>query len=135
MFITAQIAFLANDADELIFASAGHCPILKFSTGAACARQTQGGDVPLGVVDEVEYESMREPIAAGDRFIFLTDGIYEAESAAGEFLGLEPLAQHVPTLCTGDPRSDCRRLLDYVATYSAGVPAADDRTLLIAQRL
>jgi serine phosphatase RsbU (regulator of sigma subunit)/anti-sigma regulatory factor (Ser/Thr protein kinase) len=135
MFITAQIAFLPNETDELIFASAGHCPLLKFSRGATCASQSRGGGMPLGVLDDVEYESMREPIVPGERFIFFTDGIYEVRSAAGEILGLDSLAQRIPVLCTGDPRRDCKRLLDYVASYSARVPAADDRTLLIAQRL
>jgi serine phosphatase RsbU (regulator of sigma subunit) len=135
MFITAQLAFFSNETDELVFASAGHCPLLKFSPGAACAIQSSGGGVPLGVLDEVEYESMREPIAPGDRFIFLTDGIYEAQSAAGEILGLDPLSQKIPALCAGDPRSGCERLLAFVAAYSAGAPAADDRTLLIAHVL
>lgn len=135
MFITAQIAFLSDETDELVFASAGHCPLLKFSPGATHASQSSGGGVPLGVLDEVEYESMREPTASGDRFILLTDGVYEVQSAVGEVLWLDPLAQLIPELCTGDPRSCCKRLLDYVAGYSAGVPAGDDRTLLIAQQL
>jgi len=135
MFITAQLAFFPNASDELIFASAGHCPLLRFSPGDTCASASIGGGVPLGVMDEVEYESMRERIAPGDRLIFLTDGVYEAQSATGEVLGLDSLAQQIPTYCAGDPRSGCGRLLDYVARYSAGAPPADDRTFLIAQYL
>jgi serine phosphatase RsbU (regulator of sigma subunit)/anti-sigma regulatory factor (Ser/Thr protein kinase) len=135
MFITAQLAFISYETDELIFASAGHCPMLKLSPGATCAGQRRGEGVPLGVLEEVEYETMREPIAPGDRFIFLTDGIFEAESVAGGMLGLDVLAQQLPVLCVGDPQDSCRRLLDYVASYSAGTPATDDRTLLIVQRV
>jgi serine phosphatase RsbU (regulator of sigma subunit) len=135
MFITAQLAYLSHDAEELVFASAGHCPLLKLSAGATCASQCSGDAVPLGVLDDTEYESMREQMASGDRVIFLTDGIYEAESASGKMLGLEFLAQQIPTLCVGAPPSSCRRLLDFVASHSAGTPATDDRTLLIVQRL
>jgi anti-sigma regulatory factor (Ser/Thr protein kinase) len=135
MFITAQIIFLPNDGTELIFASAGHCPLLKVSRGAKCASQSPEGGIPLGVLDDVEYESMSEPIASGDCCVLLTDGIYEARSATGEILGLELLAQLVPVLCAGEPRTACERLLASVADYSAGEPASDDRTLLIAQRL
>lgn len=134
MFITVQIAFLSDETDELIFASAGHCPLLIFPQGAVAASQRRGGGIPIGILNDVEYESMREPIAPGDRFIFLSDGIYEVQSAAGVILGLDALARQIPALCTGDPRSDCRRLLDYVDAYSAGTPAADDRTVLVAQR-
>ena len=135
MFITAQIAFLPDAMDQLIFASAGHCPLLKTSPGAAQVALNRGGGVPLGVLDEAEYESMQEPMAAGDRLIMLTDGVYEVESPSGEILWLDPLVRLIPTLCTGDPRNCCKGLLDYVAAYSAGTPAADDRTLLIAQYL
>ena len=135
MFITLQLAFVPYETDELIFASAGHCPLLRFSPGGSTATQRHGGGVPLGVMDEVEYESFREPLVSGDRLLFLSDGVYEAESAAGAMLGLDTLCQKLPALCVGDARNDCRRVLEYVASYSAGTPAADDRTLVIAQRL
>jgi serine phosphatase RsbU (regulator of sigma subunit)/anti-sigma regulatory factor (Ser/Thr protein kinase) len=135
MFITVQIAFFSHDNDEVIFASGGHCPLMKLSQGNAVATQSHGGGVPLGVMDEVEYVSYREPVACGDRLIFLSDGVYEAQSAAGAMLGLEALSQQLSALCAGDARTACRRVLDYVASYSAGVPTADDRTLLIVQRL
>jgi serine phosphatase RsbU (regulator of sigma subunit) len=77
MFITIQLAFLPHESGELIFASAGHCPLLKFSPGVASATQSHGGGVPLGVMEEVEYESHREPMTSGDRVVLLSDGIYE----------------------------------------------------------
>ena len=135
MFITAQIVFLSDRTDDVVFASAGHCPLLKLSHRDTHASQSSEGGVPLGVLDEVEYESMHERIAAGDRFILLTDGVYEVHSPSGEVLWLDPLAQMIPSLCTGDPRNSCKRLLEYVASYSDGAPASDDRTLLIAQHL
>jgi serine phosphatase RsbU (regulator of sigma subunit) len=135
MFITVHLAFFSSETDEIAFASAGHCPMLKFSPGSTCAIQRSGEDVPIGVLDEVAYETMHDTMAPGDRFIFVTDGIFEAESATGEMLGLDALAQQMPSLCAGDPPSACRRVLEHVAGFSAGQPAADDRTLLIAQRL
>jgi anti-sigma regulatory factor (Ser/Thr protein kinase) len=135
MFITVQLAFLSNEADELIFANAGHCPLLKFSPGATSATQSHGGGVPLGAMDEVVYESYREPMISGDRLVLLSDGIYEAQSAAGTMLGLDALCRQLPAICAGDARNDCQRVLDYVARYSTGIPSADDRTLVIAQRL
>jgi len=135
MFITAQIAFFSAKADGLIFASAGHCPLLKLSPSAACVSSSSDGGVPLGVTNDADYKSMRVAAARGDRFIFLTDGLYEAESASGQVLGFGSLARDIPALCAGDPRNCCARMLDYVARYSAGVPASDDRTLLITQCL
>ena len=120
MFITAQLAFLSNRTDEVVFASAGHCPLLKLSAGDTHASQRIEGGIPLGVLDEVEYESMHERVAAGDRLILLTDGVYEVQSPSGEILWLDPLARMIPTLCTGDPRNSCKRLIEYVASYSAG---------------
>ncbi|MEA3212755.1 MAG: hypothetical protein QOE70_5812 [Chthoniobacter sp.] len=135
MFITVQLVFLAHEADQLIFASAGHCPLLKFSRGATTATQSHGGGVPLGVIDEVVYESFREPMIPGDRLVLLSDGIYEAQSATGAMLGLQALCRQLPAICAADARNDCQRVLDCVARYSTGMPSADDRTLVIAERL
>jgi serine phosphatase RsbU (regulator of sigma subunit)/anti-sigma regulatory factor (Ser/Thr protein kinase) len=134
MFITAQIAYLSGENDELVFASAGHCPLLICSQDVVSTHTSAGEEVPLGVLEEVKYESRRETLASGDRLIFLSDGVYETESADGAMLGLDALVGQIPALCRADPRTDCRRLLDYVAGYAAGTTAADDRTLLIVQR-
>ena len=135
MFITAQLAFFCHETNELIYASAGHCPILMFRRGSFIAEHKAAGGIPLGVLTNVDYESTREPVEAGDRCVFLTDGLYEVHAPGGEILGLERVAAEIPLLWKGAPSAFCRGLLDFVRAYSGDAPAADDRTLLTLECL
>jgi serine phosphatase RsbU (regulator of sigma subunit)/anti-sigma regulatory factor (Ser/Thr protein kinase) len=129
-FITAQIAYVSHESNELLFANAGHCPLLKFPAGSRPGEQLRGGGVPLGVMDGEQYGTSRVPIGPGDRFVFLTDGIYEAESPAGEPVGWDRFIAEIPNLWIGTPNAFCGRVLDYVRNFTGGAEASDDRTLL-----
>ncbi len=47
--------------------------------------------LPLGLRPEIAYDSVAVDLAPGDRVLFLTDGLPEAPTAAGEPLGYEAL--------------------------------------------
>ena len=129
-FITAQIAFFSHDSQELLYASAGHCPILRYPKGNPHGEQLRSGGVPLGVVSTEIYTTHRVPVTPGDRFLFLTDGIYEAESPEGQPLGWDRIVTEIPRLWTGTPNAFCGRVLDFVRNFTDGAEASDDRTLL-----
>jgi serine phosphatase RsbU (regulator of sigma subunit) len=129
-FITAQIAFFSPGTGELLYASAGHCPLLKYPSVGGAGEQLRDGGVPLGVIDSERYETHRVPLSPGDRFVLLTDGIYEAESPSGEPLGWDRIVAEIPNLWVGTPHAFCGRVLDFVRKFTEGVDASDDRTLL-----
>ena len=135
MFITVQLAFFSHEDGEVALANAGHCPALRYSRGSAHAARLLLSGVPLGVLDEVNYETARERVTPGDRFVFLTDGLYEVESPSGEMLGFDRIAEQIPKFGSGALPDLCGRLLDFLRTYSGGAPALDDRTLLILECL
>ena len=135
MFITAQLVFFCYETNQLIYANAGHCPVLVFRRGSSVAEPKTAGGIPLGVLADATYESTTEPVASGDRVVLLTDGLYEAHAPGGEILGMERVAVEIPRLWTGSPSAFCRTLLDFVRTYTGDAPAADDRTLLTLECL
>jgi serine phosphatase RsbU (regulator of sigma subunit)/anti-sigma regulatory factor (Ser/Thr protein kinase) len=134
-FITAQVAFFSHDCQELLFASAGHCPLLKYPAGNSACEQLRSGGVPLGVLADEHYVTHRIPVAPGDRLVFLTDGIYEAESPSGEPLGWDRIVTEIPDLWIGTPNAFCGRVLDFVRSFTGGSEASDDRTLLTLECL
>jgi serine phosphatase RsbU (regulator of sigma subunit) len=135
MFITAQLAFFCHETNQLIYASAGHCPILMYPGGATEAALKSAGGIPLGVLSDAIYESTCESVNSGDRFVFLTDGLYEVHSPEGEILGLDRISEKIPSLWQSSLPNLCRGLLDFVRGHSGGVPAADDRTVLAIEWL
>jgi serine phosphatase RsbU (regulator of sigma subunit) len=50
-------------------------------------------DLPLGVVPNMQYEQADFHLNAGDRLIFLSDGVVEAANAKGELFGFERTQQ------------------------------------------
>ncbi len=134
-FITAQIAFFSHESHVLLFASAGHCPLLKYPADKSKVGQFRVGGVPLGVIEGEHYLTHRVPFSRGDRFVFLTDGIYEAESPSGQSLGWDRIVSEIPNLWVGTPNAFCGRVLDFVRNFTEAAEASDDRTLLTLECL
>jgi hypothetical protein len=79
-FITCCCARFAADG-TVVIANAGHLP--PYVDGREPAIEAQ---LPLGVARAVEY--VEEPIA-GERFVFVSDGVVEAANAKSELFGFE----------------------------------------------
>jgi serine phosphatase RsbU (regulator of sigma subunit)/anti-sigma regulatory factor (Ser/Thr protein kinase) len=134
MFITAQLGFFSYGRDEVSTATAGHCPILKCSTGSAQVTLLEEGGPPLGVLDDVVYHSTTTSAEPGSQFLFLTDGMYEVVSPLGTMLGLEGVQTQMGLLAGRSPAKLCRHLLEYVSDFAGQGPPSDDRTVVVVAR-
>ena len=134
MFITAQVAYFSYRDNMVATATAGHCPILRYSPDTKQLTQMHDGGVPLGVLDDVQYHTTTTTCAPGNRFLFLTDGLYEVQSPEGTMLGLDGLQKQILQLAGSSPSVLCARLLEFVRLYSGETYAADDRTLVVVER-
>ena len=134
MFITAQVAYFSFLDDTIATATAGHCPILRFSPESQELTQIDEGGVPLGVLDEVTYHTTTMDCPPGSRFLFLTDGLYEVQSLQGKMLGIEGFQKQILQFASSSPSVLCARLLEFVRTYSGEAQATDDRTLVVVER-
>jgi serine phosphatase RsbU (regulator of sigma subunit) len=47
------------------------------------------GSLPLGIVSPAQFESAALRLAPGDRLLFVSDGVVEAQSKSGELFGFE----------------------------------------------
>lgn len=77
----------------------------------------------VGLIAGATYSSAQLTLAPGERILLATDGLVEAENAAGEPFGEAGLTECVHRL-------DLNGLLDHVARYSAPNEAQDDCTLV-----
>jgi sigma-B regulation protein RsbU (phosphoserine phosphatase) len=130
MFVTAHYAVLDPATGLLEYASAGHPAPFLIGDGAA-PRELPGCDgMALGIRPAQEYPLRRTVLAAGDVLFLYTDGVNEAEDAAGRFFGKERLAAALASH-RGLP---CQELIaavvGEVTGFAAGAPQADDITCL-----
>ncbi|HYO25752.1 MAG TPA: PP2C family protein-serine/threonine phosphatase, partial [Lacipirellulaceae bacterium] len=93
-FVTMVVAVVDPQACELTLVNAGHMPpILRTGDGRV---EEIGGDeagLPLGVVDDFQYEAYRREFLAGDFLTIFTDGFSEAMNSKRELFGVERLIE------------------------------------------
>jgi serine phosphatase RsbU (regulator of sigma subunit) len=87
-YATLVIARLMGKGDlELI--NCGHVPPLLVSGGTVT--KLEEGNLPVGLVPMAEFQATQLHLNPGDRLLLVTDGVTEAEDAAGEFFGTDRL--------------------------------------------
>jgi sigma-B regulation protein RsbU (phosphoserine phosphatase) len=130
-FVTVLIADLDEAKQVLCLAAAGHPPPLLVRGGVGRLLDHDGTGLPLGLgLGALTTTIHVEPLEAGDRLLFYTDGTTEARSDAGEFF---PLADRAPALlATGTPDEAVDAL--HLAVWSwTGASLRDDAALLLIE--
>lgn len=132
-FVTAFFAIYDPETKHLQYASAGHNPPRLWR----CWQQRieildQAGGLPLGVVDGRPYQEAEVTLQSGDRLVLYTDGITEAMNSDGQQFSnarLDYILHHSCQTGAEDLRTGILTALD---KHTEGLPATDDRTLVVA---
>jgi sigma-B regulation protein RsbU (phosphoserine phosphatase) len=119
-YATVVIARLRRDG-ELEFVNCGHIPPL-FVCGSEVIRPSHG-NLPVGLMPDVTYESDRYSLHAGDRLVLVTDGVTEAENPEGEFFDNERLE-------AAAKKGSMKDIFEAVSQFCAGNPLSDDCTVV-----
>ncbi len=117
-YATLVVARLLGNG-ELELINCGHVPPLLVSDDKVT--KLEEGNLPVGLVPAAEFHASRVQLQPGDRLLLVTDGVTEAEDAAGEFFGTDRL------------ESCCQQGLvaieQAVTEFRAGTPLTDDCTI------
>ncbi len=133
-FVALALAGYDPASGRLELANAGlPDPYLLTPAGRVSTIEAPVPRLPLGLRSEVAYRSVEADLAAGDRVLFLTDGLPEAPVAAGEPLGYEALIAFFDHRHE-DPGAWIDRLLErlHQATLDE---QEDDWTALVLERI
>src|SRR6266699_2434623 len=120
-YATMLLARLRRDGD-LEYVNCGHVPPLLICNGEAI--RPPHGNVPVGLLADVTYESSRCQLNAGDSFIMVTDGVTEAENAMGEFFE----DSRLEAVAAKDPKLE--GIISAVAAFCGGTALGDDCTVV-----
>jgi len=134
-FVTAAYLFVDRPAGRVLYASAGHPPLLHWSAAAGAVREVRLDALPLGRFRRAAYPVTEIAVAPGDRLLAYTDGVVEAPGRDGEPFGDGRLAALLAGAADLSPDGLADRILEQLAAWpDAGrLPAqapADDITLL-----
>ena len=95
-FVTMVVAVLDPREHGLTLVNAGHMPpMLRHSGGTVEEIGQDETGLPLGVLEEYEYESYYRQLERGDFLTLYTDGISEAMNVDKQLYGLERLSNQI----------------------------------------
>jgi len=93
------------------------------------------GGYPLGVRPDTEYEVVEVQLDPGDRVVFCSDGIVEADNAAGEQFGYERTGEAIRLACEEGLSAEgtIDKLLEEVAAFRGDTPQSDDMASVVVR--
>ena len=128
-YVTMLYCVWNDDNRTLQVANAGAVPPIFCRGGEITMLRAEG--FPLGMFQEAEYEEFSVASQPGDAFVFVSDGITDAENAQGDMYGTEKLCnmlcshRHLPAAEIAEA------VFADVARFQAGQPRFDDETILV----
>jgi sigma-B regulation protein RsbU (phosphoserine phosphatase) len=130
MFVTIFYGILDTRSGELHYCNGGHNPpYLLRADGQIEALELTGG-VALGAMKNSVYKAKKIVLQSSEGIFLFTDGVTEAMDRAGELFSEARLEENLK----GKPSVSLSQLMQSVVeasnAYSAGVPQADDITIL-----
>jgi serine phosphatase RsbU (regulator of sigma subunit) len=128
-FVTMVMAVLDPREHVATIVNAGHMPpILRTADKEAIDVGGDQSGLPLGVIDDYEFEQVSIELPAGSFLTLYTDGISEAMNPAGDIYGLERIHERV-----GAPIANVkelgRHILDDVKQFVGDRAQSDDMCL------
>jgi hypothetical protein len=133
-FVALTLARYYPSTREIHIANAGCPDPYRVSSSGVEALQVPGIRLPLGIRRGIAYGTLITKVVDGDRFLFVSDGIPEAPTSAGEPLGYERLPTMIRS--ASDSTTQNGAWLDaFLASVRRAVvePISDDWTAVLLQ--
>ena len=135
-FVTLALCVLDLDTNKMTVVNAGHMPpiLQKSATGEITQLAMEESGLPLGIMEDYEYESIEVQIDPGDQIVLYTDGINEAMNADGDQLTTEAMIKEMASGQAKNPDAIGNLIRESVARHSGRHPAIDDMCLVCLGR-
>jgi phosphoserine phosphatase RsbU/P len=133
-FVTAAYIYVDMVKNQVLYAGAGHPPVVRYisSNSKACTVMENG--IVLGMVDGATYETLELPLESGDRYVLYTDGIVEAANPNAELYGTDRLKRLVEEKHSLTTQQTADAILNDISGWigpSSTPVQQDDMTLLL----
>jgi serine phosphatase RsbU (regulator of sigma subunit)/class 3 adenylate cyclase/tetratricopeptide (TPR) repeat protein len=141
LFVTVFFAVLDPATGTLVYTNAGHNPPFLARGGSGEIQPLQRTGMPLGVLEEASWERGTAQMEPGDVLVIYTDGLTEAQNAAGEYFGEAGLRASLKTIlqkttCESPESGEVlAALLGDIHRFVGDRPLADDLTMVVLGRM
>jgi sigma-B regulation protein RsbU (phosphoserine phosphatase) len=131
-FITMVLISIDHDAETMRFVNAGHNPCYMMIGDRLEQMKSHG--LPIGILPGTRYMTQTRHFPAGSAAVLYSDGITEAENAAGEEFDNERLEAILRASFDATPNEIRDRIARAVEEFVGEAPQKDDETLVIVRR-
>lgn len=129
MFVTLVVCALDSRTGEMEIVNAGHNPPLLRHSGGEVEPVEVPKNVPLGVLEDREFEATRCVLLPGETLVLYTDGISEAMNTASEEFGMKRFIREIALAGTSAAEIG-ESVLTAVEKFAGEAPPNDDLTIV-----
>ncbi|RMH61428.1 MAG: GAF domain-containing protein [Calditrichaeota bacterium] len=136
-FITLLVADIDYRRNRLVFARAGHCPVIHYHAEKDRLEHIRPLGIAVGLdkgpVFNRQLEEMEVKLGVNDILAFYTDGLTEAMNADGEEFGEERLAEIIRQNADKNVEGIRESVIDAIMAFLNDSNLHDDLTLVIVK--
>jgi phosphoserine phosphatase RsbU/P len=118
---------------ELTYVNAGHLPPLIVRASSGRIEPLDATGTVIGLLPESQWKAHATKLGSGDLFCAYTDGVTEAADRDGVEFGATRLGETILHLEDLPTDRLCDAVLETIDSFTAGAPASDDRTVIVAR--
>lgn len=135
MFVTLFYAILDANKKTLTYVNAGHNPpvFLRGDDHSITLLKAEG--IALGVIEDIELETVEIPLHENDLLVLYTDGVTEAENKDDELYGEERLEAVLGGIQGETAAGIIASIIEDISAFAGDNPQSDDITLLVMKTL
>lgn len=135
MFVTLFYAILDANEKTLTYVNAGHNPpvFLRGDDHSITLLKAEG--IALGVIEDIELETVEISLHENDLLVLYTDGVTEAENKDEELYGEERLEKVLEGIRGETAAGIITSIIEDISLFAGDNPQSDDITLLVMKTL
>ncbi|WP_229591595.1 SpoIIE family protein phosphatase [Pseudodesulfovibrio sediminis] len=130
-FLTMFYLRLRENDPNVKWVRAGHDPAVRFNPATGEFGELKGEGLPLGVMEEYEYQSYETTLADGEVLVVATDGVWEARNKEGQMFGKERMLAIVRENAHKSAETIRLAIMDAVNDYHGGNQEDDIAVVVI----
>ncbi len=130
MFATVFVGQYDSSNRKLLYANAGHSPVIYCPAGGK-AHLLRADGTPMGILPDSLSKDQGIDFQPGDVLVVATDGFSEARNTQDNEFGYDRLVSLVESIADQSARGIAETLYRTVANFSNGAAQSDDQTLVV----
>jgi sigma-B regulation protein RsbU (phosphoserine phosphatase) len=123
---------LLDHIGKFSYVNAAHCPPIVVSADGT-QTELEATGMPVGLVEIAEFGVAEWQLAPADKVVIYSDGVTEAQNAAGDFFGKKRLREAIAAQAAGNCLAIHDAIQEAVASFTEGAAQSDDITVLVLE--